>query len=45
MSSVRTLILEFVDSHIRELHVEILRCREGMPSAHADRAMLFAGNE
>jgi hypothetical protein len=43
MSSIRTLILEFVDthgaSHIRELHIEILRCRPETPE-HTIRARL-----
>ncbi len=43
MNSVRTLILELVDhrgaSHIRELHVEVLRCRPGTPE-HTSRARL-----
>jgi hypothetical protein len=43
MSSIRTLILEFVDthgaSHIQELHIEILRCRPETPE-HTIRARL-----
>lgn len=43
MDSTRTLILEFVDthvaSHIRELHIEILRCRPETPE-HTIRARL-----
>ncbi len=35
MTSIRTLLLELVDeheaSHIRELHIEILRDRPGTP--------------
>jgi len=35
MTSIRTLLLELVDeqgaSHIRELHIEILRDQPGMP--------------
>jgi hypothetical protein len=42
-ASIRTLILEFVDahgaSHIRELHIEILRCRPDTPE-HTIRARL-----
>lgn len=43
MESIRTLILELVDkngaSHIRELHIEILRCRPETPE-HTVRARL-----
>ena len=41
--SIRTLILEFVDSngasHIREMHIEILRRKPGTPE-HTIRARL-----
>ena len=43
MTSIRTLLLEPVDehgaSHIRELHIEILRDRPGTPE-HTIRARL-----
>lgn len=43
MTSIRTLLLELVDehgaSHIRELHIEILRRKEGIPE-HTIRARL-----
>lgn len=43
MDSIRTLVLEFVDqngaSHIREMHIEILRQRPGTPE-HTIRARL-----
>ena len=43
VSAIRTLILECIDqrgaSHIRELHIEILRCKSGTPE-HTIRARL-----
>jgi len=43
MTSIKTLVLEYVDangaSHIRELHIEILRSRPGTPE-HTVRARL-----
>jgi len=43
MTSIKTLVLEYVDSngasHIRELHIEILRDKPGTPE-HTIRARL-----
>jgi len=46
MASIRTLLLEMVDSkgasHIRELHIEIMREKPGTPE-HTIRARLVVG--